>query len=204
MLYELTTLSSHLLTLPEVIDNAESYLHHPDTQGQWLGAWTAENGRIGTLRILRGFSDSETLQSERQRALHHPNPFGAKEGLVSAMEMESYAGFPFLPPVSPGRFGKYYEFRTYWLKPGGLVPTIDAWEAAMPERSKLSPLLINMYGLDGAPRITHIWPFESLDERIAIRAESYAMGIWPPKNGPQQFHEATSTIWLPTENSPLQ
>jgi hypothetical protein len=203
MFYELATLSSHLLKMDRVIENAEAYLHHPDTRGEWLGAWTAENGRLGTLRILRGFADAQELAQERMRALHHPSPFGAA-GVVEAIEMESYAGFSFLPPVRPGRPGRYYEFRTYWLRPGGLTPTIEAWEAAMPERSKLSPLLVNMYALDGAPRITHIWPFDSLDERVAIRAESFAMGIWPPKGGPQQFYEATSTIWIPTERSPLR
>lgn len=74
----------------------------------------------------------------------------------------------------------------------------------MPERSKRSRLTVNTYALDGAPRITHIWPWESLDERIAIRAESYADGIWPPKGGPEQFSEATSTVRIPANNSPLR
>jgi NIPSNAP len=203
MLYELTTLSSHILKLPQVIANAETYLHRPGSTGRWLGAWTSENGRLGSVRLLRGFADAEELAHERMRALHHVDPFGAAAS-ECGIEMESYAGFPFLPPVEPGSFGKYYEFRTYWLRPGGLTPTIEAWEAAMPERSKRSPLTVNMYAVDGAPRITHIWPWQSLDERIAIRAKSYADGIWPPKGGPHQFFEATSTIWIPTDNSPLR
>ncbi|MGF6241043.1 MULTISPECIES: NIPSNAP family protein [Paraburkholderia] len=203
MFYELVTLSSHILKLPEVIASAEAYLNHPETAGRWLGAWTSENGRLGSVRILRGFVDPGTLSQERARALHHANPFGVADS-TSTIEMESYAGFPFLPPVEPGSFGRYYEFRTYWLRPGGLAPTIEAWEAAMPERSKRSPLTVNMYALDGVPRITHIWPWESLDERIAIRAKSYADGIWPPKGGPENFYEATSTIWIPTINSPLR
>lgn len=203
MLYELVTLSSHILKLPEVIANAEAYLNHPETTGCRLGAWTSENGRLGSVRILRGFADAEELSQERTRALHHANPFGAA-GSTCTIEMESYAGFPFLPPVEPGSFGRYYEFRTYWLRPGGLTPTIAAWQAAMPERSKRSPLTVNMYALDGVPRITHIWPWESLDERIAIRAKSFADGIWPPVGGPENFYEATSTIWIPTINSPLR
>ena len=103
----------------------------------------------------------------------------------------------------PGNYGKVYEFRTYRLKPNGLPPTIAAWEAAMPARSKLSTLLINMYALDGVPRITHIWPYASLDARAAIRADAVAMGIWPPKNGPEQLITATSMIGVPTEASPL-
>lgn len=203
MLYELTTLSTHILKLPQVIANAEAYLDHPEAEGRWLGAWTSENGRLGDLRILRGFADAGDLAQERTRALHHADPFGAASS-ACRIEMESYAGFSFLPPVEPGSFGKYYEFRTYWLRPGGLTPTVAAWETAMPERSKRSSLTINMYALDGVPRITHIWPWESLDERIAIRAKSFADGIWPPKGGPEQFNDATSTIWIPTVNSPLR
>ncbi len=59
MLYELVTLSSHILKLPEVIANAEAYLNHPETTGCRLGAWTSENGRLGSVRILRGFADAE-------------------------------------------------------------------------------------------------------------------------------------------------
>jgi hypothetical protein len=203
MHYELVTLSSHLLDIPALVERTEAWLRAPEARGEWLGAWTTENGRLGSLRLLRGFDDPLVLASERERTLHDPDPFCAR-GLVSAMEMESYAGFAFLPRVTPGAFGRYYEFRTYWLRPGGLVPTLQAWEAAMPERAKRSPLTVNMYALDGAPRITHVWPWQSLDERIAIRAQTFADGIWPPKGGPQQFYEATSTIWLPTAGSPLR
>jgi hypothetical protein len=203
MFYELTTLSSHLLNVPRVIAGAEAWLARSESGGRKLGIWTAENGRLGSVRLLRSFSDAQALAHERYRELHHSDPFGAATSECT-FESESYAAFPFLPPVEPGTFGKYYEFRTYWLKPGGLRPTIDAWEAAMPERSKLSPLTVNMYALDGAPRITHIWPWNSLDERIAIRAKSYADGIWPPKGGPDQFYEATSTIWIPSADSPLR
>jgi hypothetical protein len=91
--------------------------------------------------------------------------------------MDSYAPFPFLPPVVPGKYGKVYEFRTYHLKPGGLPPTIAAWEAALPERNKLSPLIINMYALDGAPRNTHIWPYARLGRAGNLAAEECAGAI---------------------------
>jgi hypothetical protein len=61
-----------------------------------------------------------------------------------------------------------------------------------------------MYALDGAPRITHIWGFHSLEERAALRAKFYAAGLWPPQGGPQQILEATSTIAIPEDDSPLR
>jgi hypothetical protein len=117
--------------------------------------------------------------------------------------MDSYAPFPFLLAIRPGAHGKVYEFRTYRLKPGGLRPMIAAWQTAMPAREKLSPLVINMCALDGAPRITHIWPYSSLDARAAIRTKSYAEGIWSPKGAPEQFYAANSLIAMPEAGSPL-
>src|SRR5260370_4098870 len=202
MLYEFATLSFHPLNARKATAGAEAYVTGAEAKGQLLGCWTNDIGALGRMFVLRGFADATELAAERKRALFSANPFGAAE-VLTGLEMDSYAPFPFLPPVVPGKYGKVYEFRTYRLKPGGLPPTIAAWEAALPERTKLSPLLVNMYALDGPPRITHIWPYASLDALRALRADSVAQGIWPPKNAPEQFFEATSTIGIPTAASPL-
>jgi NIPSNAP len=202
MLYEFATLSFHPLNTAKATAGAEAYVTGTEARGQLLGCWTTDIGVLGRMFLLRGFADAEELAAERKRALFSANPFGAGE-VLTGLEMDSYAPFPYLPPVRPGKFGKVYEFRTYHLKPGGLPPTMAAWEAALPARTKLSPLLINMYTLDGAPRITHIWPYASLDARAAIRTESVATGIWPPKNAPQHLFALTSTIGHPTAASPL-
>ena len=70
------------------------------------------------------------------------------------MDFDSYAPFPFLPSVKPGKYGAVYEIRTYKLKHGGVPNTIAAWRPPSPERIKLSPLVIAMYALDGPPRFT--------------------------------------------------
>jgi hypothetical protein len=202
MLYEFATLAFHPLDTKKATAGAEAYVTGPEAKGQLLGCWTTDIGALGRMFVLRAFTDATELAAERKRALLSANPFGAAE-VLTGLEMDSYAPFPYLPPVKPGKFGRVYEFRTYRLKPGGLQPTMSAWEAALPERTKLSPLLINMYALDGAPRITHIWPYASLDARAAIRADAVAKGVWPPKNAPQQFFQATSMIGIPTAASPL-
>ncbi|WP_428532528.1 NIPSNAP family protein [Rhodopila sp.] len=172
--------------------------------GKFLGCWRTELGTLGQVLVLRGFDTPEEMTAERRRALLNANPFNAGS-VVSALSMDSYAAFPFLPPVQPHAFGPTYEFRTYRLKPGGLPPTLDGWEEAIePAREYTAHLVINMYALDGAPRITHIWGFASLEQRAALRAKSYAAGIWPPRGGPEQIIEATSTIALPESYSPLR
>jgi hypothetical protein len=201
MLYELTTLALKVYSVPRALPLLESYTTSAD--GKLLGCWETEHGVIvGRLLLLREFADTRQLMAERQRVLTSADPFGIGEHLES-FEVQTYAQFPFLPPVEPGEYGSVYEFRTYQLKIGGLTPTMAGWKDAVPERTKMYPLTTAMYGLDGIPRITHIWPFPSLDERLAIRRESYERGIWPPRNGPENIAHATSTIAFPTPFSPL-
>lgn len=203
MLYELTRLALKLYTVPKALPALEDYTTGVLARGRLLGCWETEHGVIvGRVLLLREFADAETMAAERQRILTSPDPYGVGEHLES-FTVESYAPFPFVPAVQPGRYGDVYEFRTYELKIGGLVPTMAGWEAALPERTKLFPLTTVMYGLDGVPRISHIWPFPSLDQRLAIRRESFERGIWPPENGPENIAHATSTIAIPTAFSPL-
>lgn len=203
MRYEIATLTVKLGKAASVVAGIDAYVKAPEAKGTLLGCWTSEIGALNEIFVLRGFSDDSELQVERRRALDTTNPFGAGDD-IARLQFDSYAPFPFLPPVKPAKLGKVYEIRTYKLKHGGVPATIAAWEAAVPERVKLSPLVIAMHALDGPPRFTHIWPFASLDARASVRADSVAKGIWPPKGGPEWLTgEMHSTIALPTAISPL-
>jgi hypothetical protein len=203
MLYELTTLSYPLLDLDAGSECARSWMSSSDAQGDLLGCWRTDIGTLGRLLVLRGFDTHESLTAERERTLQASRPFGATPGLVDVCQ-NTYRLFPFLPPVLPARRGTVYEFRTYRLKPGGLKPTLAGWERAIePAQAYTAHLVVNMYGLDGAPRITHIWAFESLEQRAMLRSNAYRTGVWPPQGGPEQIVEATSTIGIPERYSPL-
>jgi hypothetical protein len=203
MLYELSTLSCPLLSLGEAATRAIAWATEGSKRGELLGCWRTELGTLGRVLLLRGFDTAECLAAERERALLSQNPFDGGD-IVTALDMASFAPFPFLPAVKPGRRGSVYEFRTYRLKPGGLAPTLAGWQAAItPAHDYTQHLVTNMYALDGAPRITHIWAFESLDERARLRANAYGTGVWPPKFGPEQILDATSVIGLPDALSPL-
>ncbi|WP_027555292.1 NIPSNAP family protein [Bradyrhizobium sp. Cp5.3] len=203
MLYEIATLTVKLGTAAKAVAGIGEYVGSSEANGTLLGCWASEISELNQLLVLRSFADHETWRSERERALRTSNPFGAGDA-ITQMNFDTYAPFPFLPPVVPGKYGSVYEVRTYRLKHGSVAPTIAAWEAAIPERVKLSPLAIAMYSLDGPPRFTHIWPFASLDARAAVRAESVAKGIWPPKGGPDWLTgDMRSIVALPTAISPL-
>ncbi|MGX7704823.1 NIPSNAP family protein [Methylobacterium sp. Gmos1] len=203
MLYELATLSCPLLAVGQVSEGIHAWAGDSEAKGELLGCWRTEIGTLGRVLALRRFEAPEDMTAERRRALLSANPFNAGT-VVTGLEMDSYAPFPFLPPIRTGERGGVYEFRTYRLKPGGLPPTLSGWEAAIaPAREYTEHLVVNMYALDGAPRITHVWAFASLEERSGLRARAYGAGVWPPKGGPEQIVEATSTIALPTGKNPL-
>lgn len=204
MRYEIATLTLKFGTLGAVNAGVEAWCNAPEAKGTLIGAWFSEIGELNQYMVLRSFADDAEMQAERHRAFNTTNPFNAGEA-IRDLTFDSYAPFPWSQPLAPGAYGGIYEIRTYKLKHGGVPPTIKAWEAAMVERGKLSPLALILYALDGSPRITHIWPFKDVNERTAIRAESVKQGIWPPKGGPDWLTgDMRSTIAVPTAISPLK
>jgi len=202
MFYELTTISCPPLT--EGAAAADACRWMAQGPGLLLGVWRTEIGDLFQVKLLRGFDTADALENERRRALMANAPFGITDP-GARISTESYRRFPFLADASPAAFGNFYEFRTYFLKPGGLAPTLASWENALaPAREYTSHLVLNMYALDGPPRITHIWGFSSLEQRGELRARHYAEGLWPPKGAPAHIARAKTMICRPEPYSPLR
>jgi hypothetical protein len=200
--YELTTLAFHLPNAQSAKAGIEAWLDAPEAKGRFLGAWEAEHGVLGRVYVLREFDNERELSAERARAAASSRPFGAGEHLTD-LAMHAYAPFPFMPRIVTGQFGPVYEIRDYHLIPGGLPATIDGWRIKLPGRHLVDPVTVVMYALDGPARIVHIWPFNGLDERVAVRRRLVDEGMWPPPGGPEHISEATSTMAWPLPNSPL-
>ena len=132
------------------------------------------------------------------------NPFGCFD-LLTGYSVESYRPLDFMGPVETGALGPVYEIRSYRMKLNGLMPTMQKWQAALPGRDAYSRCSIALYGIDGAPRLTQIWPYPSLEARSKARAQSVADGMWPPKGGPDWLTpEMTSTVAMPMAFSPMR
>lgn len=206
--YELTTLTTPVgyqrgEKLARLLSGVTNALAELGCGGTLLGSWLSEFSPQNRILVLRGFDSHDALHAERERVLRLAKPFGGDE--LVAISMESYAQFPDLPPIGPADFGPVYEFRTYNLKIGGLVPTLEAWGKAIPNRVKVSPLVTVMYALDGPPRFTHIWAYKSFEDRLAKRAKALDLGVWPAKGAPEWLMtEMKSECYLPTAISPLQ
>jgi succinate dehydrogenase/fumarate reductase flavoprotein subunit len=206
MYYELATMTLPFGTAAQAATNVQTFA--AQGQGELLGCWFTDIGVLNQMIVLRGFDDLATLQAERQRTQQNASPFGCGE-IFQSLEQHSYQGFPWMKPVRPsaesGIQGPVYEIRTYGIKPGGVQPTIDLWEQAVPARDKISPCVVAMIALDGPLRFTNIWAYPNIESRSKARAEAVAQGIWPPKGGPAHLTtNMVSTIAMPTAVSPLK
>ncbi len=201
MLYELSTLDVHASVAADVAKGVSEWAK-ADAKGELLGMFQSDIGQLNQMYVLRGFATAADLTAERQRALMSASPFNAGTHLAG-LSMETYAPFPYLPPVKAGAFGGVYEFRSYTLKPGGVAGVVSLWESWIAARVALSPLVIAMYAIDGAPRFTHVWPYLDASVRGKTRAEAVGKGIWPPKGTAPWLQTMRTTLALPLPGSPL-
>ncbi|MTH64112.1 NIPSNAP family protein [Paracoccus shanxieyensis] len=200
--YELATLDTVIFGAGKAAPGIEAWV--AAGEGRLCGAWGTDIGTLNRVFVLRAFDDPAQMYAERERALRSDDPFGCTQHLVG-LSMESYRALDFLPAVEPGTFGPVYEFRTYRTKINGIMPTMQKWRDAIPERETYSKLSVAMYGLDGVPRLTQIWPYADLASRSKARAQSVADGKWPPKGGPDWLSpDMTSQIAMPLPFSPMK
>jgi hypothetical protein len=65
--------------------------------------------------------------------------------------------------------------------------------------------LIVMHTMDGTgPRLIHIWPYASIEERERIRSEAAKAGVWPVKGAPGSLLSQQSEIFVPGPVSPIR
>ena len=202
--YEVAMLTIPMGSNAAVYPRIQEYVSAPEAGGRLLAVWYSDIGELNQLMVVREFDDSAELDRERERLLVGGNPFGIGD-MLARMTLDTYAAFPFLPPVQTGEQGPFYEVRVYGIKPNGLAPTIEAWRNAIDARNQVSPLLIAMYALDGVtPRFMNIWGYPSMDARTRARAEAVGSGVWPPKGGPAHLTTLQSSFFLPAPISPLR
>ena len=207
MYYELATLTLPMGTAGTAANNVHAYATDTLAGGELLGCWFTDIGVLNQMTVLRGFASLEEMNAERARTQASASPYGCGD-IYQRLDIQSFKAFPWMKPLRPsaesGIRGPVYEIRTYGIKPGGVQPTIDLWEQYVPLREKISPCLVAMVALDGAPRFTNIWAYPTLDARSKARADAVAQGIWPPKGGPANLTtDMHSSIVLPTSVSPL-
>ncbi len=94
------------------------------------------------------------------------------------------------------------EVRTYQLKPGTVVEFEKRFGEALPARAKYSKLAALWHTEVGAlNEVTHVWPYDSLEQRMGIRTAAVKAGIWPPPTS-EFVVSMQSEIFIPAPFSP--
>jgi hypothetical protein len=205
-LFELITFTVRVRTVAQALVRIEAALAKPGVGGTLMGCWASEIGQLNQITVLRGYADESLRQAERERFLLEGEAFGIN-AFITDLKIENYSLFPFLKPLNAGKHGPYYEMRVYDLVSSGLQPTLDGWIKAVEPRTaeQYSPVYAAFYATDGAlPRYLHIWPWSTLEQRLQVRTQAVADGVWPPENSGPQLCDMRSTIYLPAAFSPLQ
>jgi hypothetical protein len=194
--FELITFTVRVRTVADALARIELGLAQPGVGGMLMGCWASELGTLNQIAILRGYADENLRQ----------DVFGIS-AFITDLRIENYSLFPFLEPLSAGRHGPFYELRVYDLISSGLQPTLDGWRKAIEARTaeQYSAVYAAFYATDGSlPRYLHIWPWTTLEQRLQVRTQAVADGVWPPENSGPQLRDMCSTIYLPAKFSPLQ
>ncbi len=95
--------------------------------------------------------------------------------------------------------------RYYTIRAGTLPDIIKRWESKIGDRTKLSPLALAGHVEFGeANRYYHVWAYQSMEHRAAIRKEAREKGVWPPPGGGDSIVTQSNKICLPSSFSPVQ
>ena len=210
MIYEMRTYDIKPRSLAEV-EKRFGEAYEKRKKYSELGAFFhTEIGPLNQIIHIWPYKDLEERNKIRAAAVADkvwPPPIS--EFLVT-MRSEIFMPFSVSPEMKPGKYGPYYEMRTYTHAAGALPKLRAVWEKAVPERLKFSPLTAAWYSeLGGLNKFVHIWPYPSLDARNETRAKTQAAGVWPPSAekmglpGYELVHQENKIV-MPSAFSPMQ
>ena len=205
MIYEIRTYVLAVGALAEVEKRFGEAYEHRKKYSELAAFWHTDIGPLNEIIHVWPYRDLAERARVRAEASKDPN-WPPKIGeFVRSMQSEIMIPFPFSPLLAPGKFGPVYELRQYTVKLGKLPELMKNWEAKLAGRLKLSPLaVVGSIDIGEANRFSHIWPYSSLDQRAAIRAQAVQQGVWPPGGGAEHLLNQVNKIMLPAAFSPMQ
>lgn len=204
MLYDLTILSLLPNTLGAVMPILpQTYANFTKT-GKVLGAFSCEFGVLNRFAFVSSYENAETLAAERARLMETEDPYGIGQYL-GGVNSTAFKPLFFMQPFESGTYGPFYEFRTYSIAPGGLAETAEAWSKIVERRNAMSKLLMVMSSIEEGPmKMVHIWPYNSIEDRMKARGQASKEGIWPPPGGSGKLTSLQSELFVATSFSDLK
>jgi hypothetical protein len=205
VIYEIRTYRIAPGSLAEVEKRFGEAYEYRKKYSELTAFWHTEIGPLNEIIHVWGYQDLAERARVRGEAAKDANWPPKIREFVTAMRSEIVTPFPFVQPVKPGKLGPIFEIRYYTLKPGTLPDTAKGWEEKLPERTKLSPIVLaGGVEFGTANGFVHIWAYSSLDQRAQVRADAVKRGLWPPPGGRDRLITQDNKIVLPAAFSPLQ
>ena len=205
MIYEIRTYSLAVGSVAEVEKRFGEAYEYRKKYSELAAFWHTEIGPLNEIVHVWPYPDLGERARIRAGLAKEPNWPPKIAEFIRSQHSEILIPFPFSPLPKPGKVGPIYEMRIYTFKPGTLPDTMKSWEPKIPERMKLSPLVIvGSVDLGEVNRFIHIWAYSSLDQRAAIRAKAAQLGVWPPGGGPTRVLTQANKIMTPSAFSPMQ
>ncbi len=209
MIYEMRTYDLKPRSSPEFIKRFGAAYEKRKKLSQLAAFWTTEIGPLNQVIHVWPYQDLAERDRIRAAAIATGDwPPNGNEFIVS-MRSEIMLPWPNSPALPIGNVGPYFEMRTYSIAPGDFPKVQKDWEKPLIARIKLSPVIALWFSeLGGLNKFVHIWPYRTLDERVAVRKQAIESGIWPP--GPAAGGtgytavEQETKILLAVPFSPLQ
>lgn len=205
MIYEIRTYGIVPGSLAEVEKRFADAYQYRKKYSELTAFLHTEIGPLNEIVHIWPYGDLAERERIRGEAAKDPNSRPNIQEFIREMRSEIVVPFSFVPPARPGKVGPIFELRYYTLKPRMLPEVAKAWEAKVPERMKLSPIVLaGGVEFGKANGFVHIWAYSSLDQRAQVREEARTKGVWPPPGGPERLLTQENKILLPAAFSPLQ
>jgi hypothetical protein len=205
MIYEIRTYEIAPGSLAEVEKRFGDAYEYRKKYSELTAFLHTELGPLNQIVHIWGYRDLAERARIRGEAAKDANWPPKIREFIRTMKSEVVMPFPFLPDVTPGRIGPFFELRYDTLKLGMLPELRNAWESAIPELLKMSPLVLaGAVEFGQANGFVQVWAYKSLDQRMQIREEARNRDVWPPPGSADRLLTQETKILLPASWSPMQ
>jgi len=208
MIYEVRTYDLIVRGVPDTIKAFADCIEERQKLSPLVAFWYTEIGHLNQIVHIWQYEDANHRAEVRAEAVKHDWWPPKIRPYILRQNAEICVPWEFSPLMEPGEHGPYYEMRSYLIQPGYMPQAKERWLQAIHERMERSPMSVVMETDVGqASKIMHIWPYNSLDERQAIRDKALADGLWPPAPKPGDTLEVQhqeNKIMLPAPFSPMR
>ena len=205
MIYEIRTYQIEPGSLAEVEKRFGEAYEYRKKYSPLTAFWHTEIGPLNEIIHVWGYKDLAERAKVRAEAAKDTNWPPKISEFIRKMRAEIVNAFDFVPTPTPGKMGPIFEIRYYTLKGGTLPATAEGWKAKLPDRIKLSPVVLaGGVEFGKANGFVHIWAYQSMDQRMQVRDEARKKGVWPPGGGGDRLISQQNKIVMPSAFSPLQ